>query len=207
MATEAAGDAASTKEASIPVSIAFSDDVAGPYPANYMCVAAGTDPCASNEYSQRCSVPAGPGKTTTFSCKVDASQLPDGPVTICVISADASVPDNPASANQSGTSMQANHSDEKCDTVTLDRSVSTPPDEGNPDPGTPDPGTPTPDTSTPDTSTPDTGTPTPDANPGIPGGLQIGSLSILVPKRVKIGRPSSSWSPRAPARLAGSRSP
>ena len=59
----------------------------------------------------------------------------------------------------------------------------TPPGDGNPDPGTPDPGTPTP-----DTGTPDTGTPTPDANPGIPGGLQIGSLSILVPKRVKIGR-------------------
>jgi hypothetical protein len=50
---EAAAGAASTKDASIPVSIAFSDDVAGPYPANYMCVAAGTDPCATNDYSQR----------------------------------------------------------------------------------------------------------------------------------------------------------
>jgi hypothetical protein len=180
---DAAGGAATTKEAQIPVSIAFSDDVAGPYPANYMCVAAGTEPCASKEYSQQCSAPGGSGKSTTFSCNVDASQLPDGPVTICVISADASVPDNPASANQSGTSMQANHSDEKCDTVTLDRSV--PPPAGGGDPGTGDPGTgnPTPADPTPATPTPTSPTPA----TGVKG-LQIGSLTVVVPKRAKLGR-------------------
>ena len=148
---EAAGGAGSTKQASIPVQIAFSDDVAGPYPANYLCVAAGTDPCSSNQLSAACSVPGAPGKSTTFGCDVDASQLPDGPVTVCVIAADASVPDKPGSADQSGNSMTANHSDEKCDTVTLDRSVPAP-DPGTPDPGTPDPGTPIP-------GTPDPGTP------------------------------------------------
>ena len=180
-AIEAAGGAATTKDASIPVSIAFSDDVAGPYPANFTCVSAGSDPCGTMDYSPSCSAPAGGGKSTTFTCNVDASQLPDGPVTICVISADASVPDNPSSANQSGSAMQANHSDEKCDTVTLDRSVPPPPDTGNPGPGTPAPGTP-------DTGTPGPGTQTPGASNDIPGGLKIGSLSILVPKRVKIGK-------------------
>jgi hypothetical protein len=175
-AIEAAGGAATTKDASIPVSIAFSDDVAGPYPANFTCVSAGSDPCGTMDYSPSCSAPAGGGKSTTFTCNVDASQLPDGPVTICVISADASVPDNPSSANQSGSAMQANHSDEKCDTVTLDRSVPTPPGGGTPDPGTPD------------TDTPNPGAPAPGESAGIPGGLQIGSLSILVPRKVKIGK-------------------
>ena len=174
-AIEAAGGAATTKDASIPVSIAFSDDVAGPYPANFTCVSAGSDPCGTMDYSPSCSAPAGGGKSTTFTCNVDASQLPDGPVTICVISADASVPDNPSSANQSGSAMQANHSDEKCDTVTLDRSVP-PPGGGTPDPGTPD------------TDTPNPGAPAPGESAGIPGGLQIGSLSILVPRKVKIGK-------------------
>jgi hypothetical protein len=164
---EAAGGAASTKQASIPVQVAFSDDVAGPYPANYLCVAAGAGPCATNQYSAACSVPGSSGKSTTFGCDVDASNLPDGPVTVCVISADASVPDNPGSADQSRSAMNANHSDEKCDTVTLDRSVPAPPPT---DPGTPGPGT-----------------PTPGATPGA-GGLQIGSLTVLVPKRIKIGR-------------------
>jgi hypothetical protein len=172
---EASGGAASTKEASIPVSIAFSDDVAGPYPANYMCVGAGTDPCATNNYSQECSAPGRSGKSTTFSCNVDASQLPDGPVTVCVISADASVPDNPYSANQTGASMQANHSDEKCDTVTLDRSVPPPAD---PAPADPAPADPTPTAPAPTTPTP---------APGVKG-LQIGSLTVLVPKHVKLGK-------------------
>jgi hypothetical protein len=170
VAIEAAGGAATVKQASIPVSIAFSDDVAGPNPASFMCIAAGTDPCSSSTLSPACSVPGVPGKSTTFSCEVDASALPDGPVTVCVIAADASVPDNASSADQSGTAMQANHSDEKCDTVTLDRSVPVPPvDPGTSDPGPSDPGT-----------------PIPGATPG--AGLQIGSLNILVPKRIKTGR-------------------
>jgi hypothetical protein len=173
VAVTAAGGAASTKDSAIPVSIAFSDDVAGPYASTWTCVTAGSDPCSQFDYSAQCSVPGAPGKSTTFACNADASQLPDGPVTVCARSADASVPDNPASATQTGTAAQANLSDAQCDTITLDRSVPAP-DPGTPDPGTPDPGT------------PDPGTPSPGATPG--AGLQIGSLNILVPKRIKIGK-------------------
>jgi hypothetical protein len=133
----AASGAASTKDSSIPVQIAFSDDVAGPHPANFLCVGAGTDPCQSNQYSAACSVPDTPGKSTTFGCHVDASQLPDGPVTVCVIASDTSVPDNPGSANQSGTAM-GEPLGRQCDTVTLDRSVPPPgprhPRSGHPGP-------------------------------------------------------------------------
>jgi hypothetical protein len=183
VAVTAAGGAASTKDSSIPVSIAFSDDVAGPYASTWTCVTAGSDPCGQFDYSAACSVPGAPGKSTTFACTADASQLPDGPVTVCARSADASVPDNPASATQTGTAAQANLSDAQCDTVALDRSVPAP-DPGTPDPGTPNPGTPDP--STPNPGTPDSGTPNPGATPG--AGLQIGSLNILVPKRIKIGK-------------------
>jgi hypothetical protein len=173
VAVTAASGAASTKDSSIPVSIAFSDDVAGPYASTWTCVTAGSDPCGQFDYSAACSVPGAPGKNTTLACTADASQLPDGPVTVCARSADASVPDNPASATQTGTAAQANLSDAQCDTITLDRSVPAP-DPGTPDPGTPDPGT------------ADPGTPSPGATPG--AGLQIGSLKILVPKRIKIGK-------------------
>ena len=179
IAVTAADGAESTKNASIPVSMAFSDDVAGPYPANFVCVAAGTGPCGLKQYSSQCSNPGGPGKSTTFTCNVDASQLPDGPVTVCAVSADASVPDNPSSVNQSQSADKGNLSEEKCDTVTLDRSVPTPPPSSDPTPPAGDP-------------TPPAGDPAPPAgDPASPveaGGLKIGSLSLVVPKRVKIGK-------------------
>ena len=179
IAVTAAGGADSTKNASIPVSIAFNDDVAGPYPANFVCVAAGTDPCGLKQYASQCSSPGGAGKSTTFTCNVDASQLPDGPVTVCAVSADASVPDNPSSANQSQAAEKGNLSEEKCDTVTLDRSVPPPPPSDDPTPPASDP---TPPASDP---TPPASDPTP---PAVSGGLQIGSLTLSVPKRVKIGK-------------------
>ena len=118
----AAGGADFTKQETIPLSIGFQDDVAGPNPANFVCVKAGADPCTGgHQYLSACSVPGGPGKSTTFSCGVDASQLPDGPVTICAIAADAAVPNNPSSANQTGSANQANLSNSQCDTVVLDR--------------------------------------------------------------------------------------
>ena len=83
IAVAAAGGADTTKDSSIPVSVAFSDDVAGPYPSTWTCVTAGSDPCTQFDYSAQCSVPGAPGKSTTFSCTADASQLPDGPVTVC----------------------------------------------------------------------------------------------------------------------------
>jgi PKD domain len=118
----AAGGAEFTKDGSLPVSIGFSDSTAGPYPANFICVKAGAAPCEDGfGYSPACSTPGSSGKSTTFSCNVDASQLPDGPVTVCVIAADAAVPDKPSSADQTGSASVANHSDKQCDTVTLDR--------------------------------------------------------------------------------------
>ena len=96
-----AGGADFTKQQTIPLSIGFQDDVAGPHPANFVCVKAGADPCQGGfAYLPECSVPGGGGKSTTFGCGVDASQLPDGPVTVCAIAADAAVPDNPSSADQ-----------------------------------------------------------------------------------------------------------
>jgi plastocyanin len=118
----AAGGAAFTTQASIPVSIGFQDDVAGPYPATFICVKAGADPCEGGyAFSDECSHPAGGGKSTTFNCNVDASQLPDGPVTVCAVAADASVPNNASSADQTRSASQANLSDHQCDTVVLDR--------------------------------------------------------------------------------------
>jgi hypothetical protein len=181
IAVTAAGGAASTKSASIPVSIAFSDDVAGPYPSTWTCIAAGSDPCGQFDYNQKCSVPAGGGKSTTFSCDLDASQLPDGPVTVCARSADASVPDNPSGADQSRPATQANLSDAGCDTVTLDRSVPAPPDNGGETPADPTPADPTPVDPTPVDPTPTT------PAPAIKG-LQVGSLTVAVPKRVKLGK-------------------
>jgi len=116
-----AGGADFTKQGTIPLSIGFQDDVAGPNPANFVCVAAGPGPCTGHQQMASCSVPGGPGKSTTFSCDADASQLPDGPVTVCAIAADAAVPNNPSSANQTGNASQANLSNSQCDTVLLDR--------------------------------------------------------------------------------------
>jgi surface-anchored protein len=117
-----AGGAEFTKQGTIPMSIGFQDDVAGPNPANFVCVQAGPGPCSGqHQYWAECSVPGGPGKNTTFSCGVDASELPDGPVTVCVMAADAAVPNNPSSANQTGSASQANLSNSQCDSVVLDR--------------------------------------------------------------------------------------
>jgi hypothetical protein len=176
-AIEAAGGAATTKSGQIPVSIAFSDDVAGPYPSTWTCIAAGSDPCGQFDYNQKCSAPGSAGKSTTFSCELDASQLPDGPVTVCARSADASVPDNPAGADQSKPASSANLSDASCDTVTLDRSVP-PPADGGGTPADPTPADPTPATPAPTSPTP---------APAIKG-IRIGSLTVAVPKRVKLGK-------------------
>jgi hypothetical protein len=128
------------------------------------------------DYSPSCSAPAGGGKSTTFTCNVDASQLPDGPVTICVISATRRCRTTRARQTSPGP---------RCRRTTPTRSatpsLSTGACRRRPAAGTPDPGTP-------DTDTPNPGAPAPGESAGIPGGLQIGSLSILVPRKVKIGK-------------------
>jgi PKD repeat protein len=118
----AAAGADFTKDQAIPLSIGFQDASAGPFPATFLCVKAGTGPCENGfVHSPECSVPGSGGKSTTFTCSADASQLPDGPVTVCAVGADAAVPNNPSSANQTGNASQANRSDAQCDTVVLDR--------------------------------------------------------------------------------------
>ena len=255
----AAGGAEFTKDASIPLSLAFQDDVAGPFPANFVCVTAGTGPCEGiYGYSGQCSQPATGGKNTTFACAIDASSHSDGPVTICARAADASVPDNPSSANQAGQAGSANLSDASCDTVVLDRqaptasvtpsrttvqageAVSLASDVADATSGV-DPAslryewsdgfaaasgptatrtftqpgtyvvtfrakdksgneasiektitvTAVPSSGEPGTGTPGTGTPatgTPGTLGAVTGGLRIGDLTVLVPKRLKLGK-------------------
>jgi hypothetical protein len=129
-----AGGAAATKDPNVAVKVDFSDDVAGPFPANFMCFQFGGDGniCDKNAgfiygYASACSVPATGGKSTSFTCTADfgggANPAPDGPVWACVIAADAAIPDNPAGPNQSASAEKANLSDAKCDSVLLDRAA------------------------------------------------------------------------------------
>ncbi len=112
----------------------FSDDVAGPFPANFMCFQFGGDSNICDKdagfiygYASACSVPATGGKSTSFTCTADFgggdNPAPDGPVWACVIAADAAIPDNPAGPNQSASAEKANLSDAKCDSVLLDRAA------------------------------------------------------------------------------------
>jgi hypothetical protein len=131
-----AGGAAATKDAKVAIQVNFADDVAGPFPANFMCFQFGgtSNICDSNAgfiygYTSACSVPGGGGKSTTFTCTADFGSgdkpAPDGPVWACVIAADASIPDNPSGPNQSQSAEKANLSDAKCDGVLLDRKAPT----------------------------------------------------------------------------------
>jgi hypothetical protein len=126
LTTTLAGGAAAVKTATFGMQIGFQDAVAGPFPANFVClkaVEAGVADTANCTYSFQaaCSVPGTGAKDTTFGCQVDVSGLPDGPVAACVIGADAATPDNPTSSTQTGTAGQANLSAAACDRVTLDR--------------------------------------------------------------------------------------
>ncbi len=129
-----AGGQEYTKDAKVGIQVGFSDDVAGPFPANFMCFQFGgtSNICDSNAgfiygYNSACSVPAGGGKATTFTCTADfgsgSSPAPDGPVWACVVAADAAIPDNPNGPNQSASAEKANLSDAKCDGVVLDRTA------------------------------------------------------------------------------------
>ena len=130
-----AGGAAYTRDAKVALKVDFSDDVAGPVPANFVCFQYGGGPdglCDNAKgfiygYNAPCSVPASGGKSTSFTCTADygsgATPAPDGPVWACVRAADAAIPDNPSNANQSGSAEKANLSDPVCDGVVLDRTA------------------------------------------------------------------------------------
>jgi hypothetical protein len=127
-----AGGATYTNNPAVVVQTAFSDDIAGPFPANFLCFQYGgqSNICDTSAgftygYNSGCSVPGSGGKATTFTCTADfgagGSPAPDGPVWACVIAADASIPDNPNGPNQSQSADKANLSNPSCDQVVLDR--------------------------------------------------------------------------------------
>ncbi len=125
-AIQLATGAAFVKDGKVPVRVDFSDDVAGPFPANFLCFRVGGGPCDTNAgdiygYNASCSVPGSAGKATTFSCTADYGAMPDGSVSACVIAADASIPDNPNGPNQTATADKANLSNPSCDDVVVDR--------------------------------------------------------------------------------------
>ena len=125
-----------TKTVPVPVTIGYSDNLAFPFPATFICARTNTEPAAAAascnaagppqyNYSSVCSVPANPNSNvTSFSCTVtDSPPLPDGPVTVCAISADAAIPDNPAGPDQAQTSDKANLSVSQCGYVRVDRTA------------------------------------------------------------------------------------
>ena len=124
-----AGGAAYVRDTKVPLRIDFADDVAGPFPANFLCFQVGGGPhnlCdkgtgAIYGYNPACSVPDGAGKSTTFTCTADYGQVADGNVWACVIAADASIPDNPSGPNQTASADKANLSAPSCDGVIVDR--------------------------------------------------------------------------------------
>src|SRR3954452_22391350 len=103
-AIQLAAGAAYLGDTKVPVKIDFADDVAGPFPANFLCYQVGGGPgglcdkSAGKIYSHKpaCSAPGSVGKSTTFSCTADYGPVPDGNVWACAIAADASIPDNPS---------------------------------------------------------------------------------------------------------------
>ena len=129
-ALQLATGAAFAKDAKVPLRIDFSDDVAGPFPANFICFRVGDGPCNTSAgeiygYNAACSVPGGAGKSTTFTCIADYGAMPDGHLAACVIAADASIPDNPNGSNQTASADKANLSNPSCDSIVLDRAAPT----------------------------------------------------------------------------------
>jgi plastocyanin len=129
-AIQQAAGASFVKDGKVPVRIDFADDVAGPFPANFLCFRVGSGACDTNAgdiygYNASCSVPGSSGKSTTFTCTADYSAMPDGSVSACVMAADASIPDNPHGSNQTATADKANLSSPSCDAVVVDRTPPT----------------------------------------------------------------------------------
>ena len=128
-ALQLASGAAFTRNTKVALKVDFADDVAGPFPANFICFQVGgsasavcdTSTGAIYGYNASCSNPGSAGKSTTFNCTPDFGDIADGDVWACVIAADASIPDNPSGPNQSATADKANLSNASCDGVVVDR--------------------------------------------------------------------------------------
>lgn len=123
--------AAYSKSANLHYRIDYADNLAFPFPANFLCRDVGHDPATAcdgvaHQYNEACSVPAGGMKKVAwFDCMEDlgTANIADGPVTLCAVSADAAIPDNPDSSNQSGSATSANLSTRACDSITVDRTA------------------------------------------------------------------------------------
>ena len=122
------GGAAYSRTGKLGYAISYTDNLAPPFPANFLCRAVDTDPaqaCQGNLiYNPACSVPQnGTNKVNSFACLDDVSALADGPATVCIIAADAAVPDNPSNADQSGSAYNANLSSKVCDSIVIDKTA------------------------------------------------------------------------------------
>ena len=120
----------------VALQVDFSDDVAGPFPANFLCFQfGGTRPASATRRRlhlrlqrrpARC--PPAAASRRRFTCTADygsgASPAPDGPVWACVHRRrrrDPGQPDEPEPERQSAD--KANLSDPQCDGVVLDRTA------------------------------------------------------------------------------------
>jgi plastocyanin len=121
--------AAYSRTAKLNYHIDYSDNLAFPFPSNWICRDVGGDPASAcsnvtHEYNEACSVPlGGMKKVTYFNCDEDLSvhNIADGPVTFCAVAADGAIPDNPNGPNQGARADQANRSGRVCDSIIVDR--------------------------------------------------------------------------------------
>lgn len=105
-----------TREVKAPLTINYTDNLAYPYGVAFVSVdTPQMTPLAG-------CAPAAQTKVTTFACAVTLPDA-DGPHEVCAAVPDAAVPDNPTSPDQSAAATQANRSDTRCATITLDRTA------------------------------------------------------------------------------------
>lgn len=133
VAVHLASDAARVNTLSVPVRIDYQDSISPPWQgpngtaSNWVCAASYPSQCSPSEVSSVCSVPTVPNDmghypanlTNAFSCTLNVPG--EGRYTVCAISADSAVPDNPTTAwNGTASSTTANLSAPACDDVTVD---------------------------------------------------------------------------------------
>ncbi len=127
------GTATYTNKTVLALSGLYNDSLAPPWPAVYICIKENLDPASAcngvqYQYTPVCSNAQGGSSRVNnpFSCTYTlGAGSGDGPVTFCALAADASLPDNPGSADQFAgfTSSNANLSDPSCGYVTVDRAA------------------------------------------------------------------------------------
>lgn len=125
VSVELAAGAATILGPSVPLEITYEDNLAPPFPANFLCQQTGTGASACDGqvfgFSDSCSVPAESSKSTTFSCTLDTTAVDTdtGEFVACIRAADSAMPDNPNGPDQVRGAGEANLSDPACDSVDL----------------------------------------------------------------------------------------